>query len=44
MKSHGSVRVVRMCYEIHIDLILRCFMNLEGLNCRDLLVSAVPDS
>jgi hypothetical protein len=42
MKSHGSVRVVRMCYRIRTDPILRCFMDPEGLNYRELLVGVVP--
>jgi hypothetical protein len=28
-----------MWYRIHTDPILRCFDNLEGLNCENLLVS-----
>jgi hypothetical protein len=28
---------------IHTDLILRCFVNLEGLNCDDLLEGMVPE-
>jgi hypothetical protein len=27
---------------IHTDPILRCFVNLEGLNCEDLLEGMVP--
>jgi hypothetical protein len=42
MKSHGSVLVVRMWCGIHTDPVLRCFINLEGLSCGDLLVSVVP--
>jgi hypothetical protein len=41
MKSHGSVRVVRMWDKIHTDPVLRCFMDPEGLNCGDLLVGMV---
>jgi hypothetical protein len=43
MKSHGPVRVITMWCRIHIDRILRCFINPEGLSCRDLLVSMVPE-
>jgi hypothetical protein len=42
MKFHCSIQVVRMWCGIHTDPILRCFMNSEGLNCLDLLVSMVP--
>jgi hypothetical protein len=41
MKSHGSIRVVRMWCRIRTDPILRCFINPEGLSCGDLLVSVV---
>jgi hypothetical protein len=43
MKSHGSVRFVRMWCEICIDPVLRCFINPEGLSCGDLLVGVVPE-
>jgi hypothetical protein len=43
MKPLGSVRVVRMWYGIHTDPVLRCFMDTEGLNYRDLLVGVVPE-
>jgi hypothetical protein len=43
MNSHDSVWVVRMWYRIRTDPILRCFVNLEGLSCRDLLVGMVPE-
>jgi hypothetical protein len=43
MKSHGSIRVVRMWCRICTDPVLRCFVNPEGPNCRDLLVGVVPD-
>jgi hypothetical protein len=43
MKSHSSMRVVRMWCIIHTDLILRCFVNLEGLSSKDLLVGVVPE-
>jgi hypothetical protein len=43
MKPHSSVRVVRMWYGIRTGPILRCFNNLEGLNCEDLLVGLVPE-
>jgi hypothetical protein len=42
MKSHGSVRVVRMWCGIHTDPIIRCFVDPEGLNYGDLLISVVP--
>jgi hypothetical protein len=32
MKSHGSVRVVRMWCGTHANPILRCLDDLEGLN------------
>jgi hypothetical protein len=41
MKSHSSVRVVRMWCGICTDPILWCFVNLEGLNYEDLLVGVV---
>jgi hypothetical protein len=43
MKSHDSVWVVRIWCGIHTDPILRCFVDPEGLNCRDLLVGVVPE-
>jgi hypothetical protein len=43
MKSHGSIRVVRMWCGIHTDPVLRCFVNPEGLSCGDLLVSMVTE-
>jgi hypothetical protein len=43
MKSHGSVRVVRMWCKICTDPVLRCFINPEGLRYGDLLVSVVPE-
>jgi hypothetical protein len=43
MKSHGSILVVRMWCRIDIDPVLRCFVNPEGLSCRDLLVGMVPE-
>jgi hypothetical protein len=42
MKPHCSVWVVRKWCGVRIDLVLRCFDNLEGLNCEDLLVGVVP--
>jgi hypothetical protein len=42
MKSHGSVWVIRMWCRICTDPILRCFVDPEGLNYEDLLVSMVP--
>jgi hypothetical protein len=43
MKSHYSIRVVRMWYDIHTDPDLRYFMDPEGLNYGDLLVGVVPE-
>jgi hypothetical protein len=43
MNSHGSIWVVRMWCGIHTDPILKCFVNPEGLSCRDLLVGVVPE-
>jgi hypothetical protein len=43
MKSHGYVLVVRMWCEICINPVLTCYMDPEGLNCRDLIVSMVPE-
>jgi hypothetical protein len=42
MKPHSSVWVVRKWCGVRIDLVLRCFDNLEGLNYEDLLVGVVP--
>jgi hypothetical protein len=42
MKPHDSIWIVRIWYGICTDLVLRCFDNLEGLNCRNLLVGVVP--
>jgi hypothetical protein len=42
MKSHDSIWVVRRWCRIHTDPVLRCFANLEGLSCGDLLVGVVP--
>jgi hypothetical protein len=43
MKSHGSVRVVRMWCGIHTNPILWCFMDPKGLNYRDMLIDVVPE-
>jgi hypothetical protein len=43
MKSHGSVRVVRIWHGICTDLVLRSFGNLEGASYWNLLVSVVPE-
>jgi hypothetical protein len=43
MKSHDSIRVVRMGCGIHTNPVLRCFINPEGLSYGDLLVSVVPE-
>jgi hypothetical protein len=42
MKSHGSIRVVKMWCEICTDPVLRFFVDPEGLNYGDLLVGVVP--
>jgi hypothetical protein len=42
MKSHNSVRVVRMWCRIHTNPVLRYFINPEGWNYRDMLVGVVP--
>jgi hypothetical protein len=44
MKSHSSVWVVRMWCRIHTDPVLRCFVDLKGLNYVDLLLGVVPCS
>jgi hypothetical protein len=33
MKPHGSIRVVRKWCRMRTDTILKCFDNLEGLDC-----------
>jgi hypothetical protein len=43
MKSHGSVKVVIMWCGISTNPVLRCFLDSEGLNYRDLLVSVIPE-
>jgi hypothetical protein len=43
MKSHCSIRVVKMWYGIHTDPVLRCFVDPKGLNYGDLLVGMVPE-
>jgi hypothetical protein len=43
MEPHGTVRVVRMWCGERTNPVLRCFTNLEGLNCGDLLVGVVPN-
>jgi hypothetical protein len=43
MKPHGSARVVRMWCGERTDLVLRCFINPEGLRYGDLLVGMVPE-
>jgi hypothetical protein len=43
IKPHDSVWVVRMWCEICTNPVLRCFDNLEGLNCGNLLFSVVPE-
>jgi hypothetical protein len=42
MKPHGSVRVIRIWCGECTDPVLRCFINLEGLSCGELLVGVVP--
>jgi hypothetical protein len=41
MKSHGSIQVVRMWCSECTDLVIRCFVNLEGLIYGNLLVGMV---
>jgi hypothetical protein len=43
MKSPGSIWVVRKWCKICTDPILKCFVNLEGLSCRDLIVGILPE-
>jgi hypothetical protein len=43
MKPHSSVQVVRLGCGEHTKPVLRCFVNLEGLNCRDLLVGVTHE-
>jgi hypothetical protein len=43
MKSHSSIRVVRVWCEIHTNPILGCFINPEGLSYRDFLIGVVPE-
>jgi hypothetical protein len=35
VKPHGSIWVVIIWCGIHTDLVLRYFVNLEGLSCGD---------
>jgi hypothetical protein len=43
MKPHGSIWVVRIMCDMRTNRFLRCFNNLEGLSCGDLLVDVVPE-
>jgi hypothetical protein len=43
MKPHGSVRAIRLECGEHTNPVLRCFVNLEGLNCGGLLVGVVHE-
>jgi hypothetical protein len=43
MKPLGSIRIVRMCCTEHTNTILRCFINLVGLNYGDKLVGVVHE-
>jgi hypothetical protein len=43
MKSHSSIQLIRIWCRIHTHPILKCFMNLEGLNYEDFLVGVVPE-
>jgi hypothetical protein len=43
MKPHGSVQVVIMWCGISTNPVLRYFLDSEGLNYKDLLVSVVPE-
>jgi hypothetical protein len=40
-KPHGSIWVVRMWCRIRTNPVLRCFVNPEGLNYRDLILGMV---
>jgi hypothetical protein len=41
MKPHSSVRFVKLGCGKGTNPVLKCFVNLEGLKCRDLLVGMV---
>jgi hypothetical protein len=43
MKPHGSAQVVRIWCGIHTNHVHKCFDNLEGLNCGNLVVGMVPE-
>jgi hypothetical protein len=43
MKSRGSVWVVRMWCRISINPVIRCYVDLEGLNYRNLVVGVLPE-
>jgi hypothetical protein len=36
-------RLSELWYRIRTDPVLRCFVNLEGLNCEDLLEGVLPE-
>jgi hypothetical protein len=38
-----SSRLLELWCKIHISPVLRCFVNLKGLNCEDLLEGVVPE-
>jgi hypothetical protein len=41
IKSHGSIRVLKMWCGIPTDLVHRCFVNPDGLSCGALVVGMV---
>jgi hypothetical protein len=43
MKPHGSIWVVRMLCDKRTNPVQRCFVNLEWLNCGDLVVGMVHE-
>jgi hypothetical protein len=43
MKPHCSIWVARMWCGICTNPVLRCFDNLEGVSCEDVLVDVVPE-
>jgi hypothetical protein len=43
MKPYDSVQVVRTWCRFRTDLVLRCLVNPEGLNCGDLLLDVIPE-
>jgi hypothetical protein len=43
MKPHDFVWVVRLGCGEHTNPVLKCFINPEGLNCRDVVVGMVHE-